>query len=163
MPRLIAIDGGPRQAWKPRLCRLLGNVSKTARRWAYMLPPCLRPVAPFRRASMDKITLDIGQTTKPGDHHPSRAGRCISLRLGQRQELPARVHNPLDDGEQVEGRAGQTIDPRHRHDTAGDNCCQHLEQFTAVSLCGRSPFRDRSRTMARIPFTRSHRRCGTLA
>jgi hypothetical protein len=33
--------------------------------------------------------------------------------------LPARVHDLLDDGEQVEGRAGEAVDPRHRHHVSG--------------------------------------------
>jgi hypothetical protein len=34
--------------------------------------------------------------------------------------LPARVHDLLDDGEQVKGRAGKLFDPRHCHHVAGD-------------------------------------------
>jgi hypothetical protein len=33
--------------------------------------------------------------------------------------LPARVHDLLEDGEQVEGRAGEPVDARHCHDVAG--------------------------------------------
>jgi hypothetical protein len=59
---------------------------------------------------------------------------AIGPRLGQGAELPARIHDALDDGEQVEGRAGETVYPRHRHHIAGDDVVQELQKLTAVGL-----------------------------
>jgi hypothetical protein len=42
----------------------------------------------------------------------------IGPRLGQRAELRARVHDALDDGEQVKCRAGEAVYPRYRHHVA---------------------------------------------
>jgi len=43
--------------------------------------------------------------------------------------LPARVHDLLDDGEQVERRARQSVDSRHRHRVAGAERFQHSQQL----------------------------------
>ncbi len=45
---------------------------------------------------------------------------------------PAGVHDPLDDGEQVEGRAGQAVDARHRYHVAGRDPLQQLQQLAPV-------------------------------
>jgi hypothetical protein len=51
-------------------------------------------------------------------------------------ELPARVHDLLDDGEEVEGRAGEAVDPRHRHHVAGSEAFQQSKQVAPV--CSRA-------------------------
>jgi hypothetical protein len=51
--------------------------------------------------------------------------------------LPARVDDALDDREQVEGRAGQAVDARDRHDIAGSQAVEHAEEFAAVGLRAR--------------------------
>jgi hypothetical protein len=51
------------------------------------------------------------------------------LRLG--------VHDLLDDGEQVKRRAGQSVDPRHRHDVAGGEGHEHFEKFAPVGARAR--------------------------
>jgi hypothetical protein len=55
-------------------------------------------------------------------------------RLGQGAELPACIHDALDDGEEVEGRAGETVYPRYRHHIAGDDVFQELQKL-AASAC----------------------------
>jgi hypothetical protein len=44
---------------------------------------------------------------------------------GRRLDRITRIHDALDDGEQVEGRAGEAIYPRHRHHVAGSKVFQH--------------------------------------
>ena len=46
--------------------------------------------------------------------------------------IAPRVHDLLDDGEQVEDRAGKPVDPRHRHHVAGGQGFQQLQQFAPV-------------------------------
>jgi hypothetical protein len=65
--------------------------------------------------SPDKIALDVRQSPKDGNHQAPGAGCGVGPRLGQRAELPARIHDALDGGEQVESRAGEAVNPRHRH------------------------------------------------
>ena len=50
------------------------------------------------------------------------------------QELPAGVLDLLDDSEQVEGRAGQAVNPRHRHHVTGGQVFQQPEQLAPVGL-----------------------------
>jgi|HubBroStandDraft_1064217.scaffolds.fasta_scaffold73332_2 hypothetical protein len=42
------------------------------------------------------------------------------------------VHNLLDDGEQIEGRAGEAVDSRHRHHVAGAEGFQHRSNSRRV-------------------------------
>jgi hypothetical protein len=48
--------------------------------------------------------------------------------------LPARVHDLLDDGEQVERRARQPVDACHRHHVAGAERFQHPQQLASGRL-----------------------------
>jgi hypothetical protein len=59
---------------------------------------------------------------------------------GQGAELPACIHDALDDGEQVEGRAGETVNPRYRHHIAGNDVVQKLQKLAAVGLRAAGPF-----------------------
>ena len=68
---------------------------------------------------------------------PPGAGRAVGPRLGEGAELPARVHDALDDGEQVEGRAGQAVDACHRHHVAGGEVGQHPKKLPPVGLRAR--------------------------
>jgi hypothetical protein len=66
----------------------------------------------------------VCQSSKDGNHQAPGAGA----------ELPARIHDALDDGEQVEGRAGETVYPRHGHHVAGDDVFQELQKLAPVGL-----------------------------
>ena len=46
-------------------------------------------------------------------------------------------HNPLDDGEEVEGAARQSVNPRHRHHVAGGEVLEHFEELAAVVVRAR--------------------------
>ena len=46
-------------------------------------------------------------------------------------------HNPLDDGEEVEGAARQSVNPRHRHHVAGGEGLQHFEKLPPVVVRAR--------------------------
>jgi len=46
--------------------------------------------------------------------------------------VTARVHDLLDDRKQIEGRAGEPVDPRHRHHVAGGERLKELEQLAPV-------------------------------
>ena len=85
--------------------------------------------AAFGGAGADQVALHIRQTAQYGNHQPAGAGRGVCPRLGQRPELPPCVHDLLDDGEQVEGRAGQPVDPRHGHHVAGAKGFQQPQQL----------------------------------
>jgi hypothetical protein len=65
----------------------------------------------------------------PVSAHGSASER--NLRLG--------VHNLLHDGEKVESAAREAVDARHRHDVAGREGAQHLEELAAVAVRAR-PF-----------------------
>jgi hypothetical protein len=55
------------------------------------------------------------------------AGRGAGLPLGERAEVPAGVHDPLDESEEVEGgegRAGEPIDADYYHHIAGSKGLQ---------------------------------------
>jgi hypothetical protein len=80
---------------------------------AHMLAARLGAAPAFRHARADKIALHVGKAAKDGNHQAPGAGGGVGPRLGQRAELPARVHDALDGGEQVESRACEAVDPRH--------------------------------------------------
>ena len=79
-----------------------------------MLAAGLGAAPALRRAGADKIALHVGEAAKDGNHQAPGAGGGVGPRLGQRAELAARVHDALDGGEQVESRAGEAVNPRHR-------------------------------------------------
>jgi hypothetical protein len=54
--------------------------------------------------------------------------------------LPARVHDLLDDGEQVKGRAGKLVDPRHRHHVAGGSRLSAASTVRASRVARRTFF-----------------------
>jgi hypothetical protein len=56
-------------------------------------------------------------------------------RLGQGSELRLGVHDALDDLEQVEGAAGEAVNPRHRHHVAGGKAVEHAEKLAPVGAC----------------------------
>jgi hypothetical protein len=47
------------------------------------------------------------------------------------------VHDELDDREQVEGRAREAVDPRHRHHVVGGEGSEHFEEFAPVVVRAR--------------------------
>jgi hypothetical protein len=99
-----------------------------------MLAACLGAASPLRCPGTDQIAFHVGQPAKHGNHQSPGAGGGVGPRLGQRPELSPRVHNTFDDGEQVEGRAGQAIDPRHRHHVARGQPLQKPEQLPPIGL-----------------------------
>jgi hypothetical protein len=76
------------------------------------MPARLGAAPALRRAGADKIALNVGEAAKDGNHQAPGAGGGVGPQLGQRAELPARIDDALDDGEKVEGRAGEAIYPR---------------------------------------------------
>ena len=57
-----------------------------------MLAARLGAAPALRRAGADKIALHVGEAAKDGNHQAPGAGGGVGPRLGQRAELPARVH-----------------------------------------------------------------------
>jgi hypothetical protein len=53
-------------------------------------------------------------------------------KLCDRPELPARIHDTLDDGEQVERAARQPANARHCHHVAGGEAVEHTEKLAPV-------------------------------
>jgi hypothetical protein len=97
-----------------------------------VLPARLRAASAFCRPGTDKVALHVGQAAEDGNHQAAGACGGVSPRLGQRAELRARIHDSFDDGEQVESRASEAVDPSHRHHVAGLNAFEELQQFAAV-------------------------------
>ena len=57
-----------------------------------------------------------------------------------------RVYDLPDDGEQVEGRAGEAVNARYRHHFAGGDGFQQLQQFTPVGSRARHLLAENPRT-----------------
>jgi len=83
-------------------------------------------------AGADQVTFHVGEASEYGQHQAPGAGAGVSPRLSQRSELRLGVHDPLDDAEQVEGAAGQAVNPSHRHHVAGDKPVEHAKKFGSV-------------------------------
>ncbi len=49
--------------------------------------------------------------------------------------MSAGVSDPLDDGEQVKGRAGRPVYPRHRYNVAKGDSHEHPVQLVLVGAC----------------------------
>jgi len=79
--------------------------------------------------------------------------------LGQGAEFRLCVLDLLHDGEQVEGRTGQPIDPRRRHHVAGDHVFQQPQQLAPVRLrpAGRLPVNLRAAIGLQLPKLRIER------
>ena len=84
-----------------------------------MLAALLRPTATLGGAGADNIALYIGEAAENGNHQAPGAGAGVGPWLRHRTELRLGVHDPLDDGEQVEGAACQPVNARHHHHAAG--------------------------------------------
>ncbi len=48
--------------------------------------------------------------------------------------MPASIHDAFNDGEKVEGRAGEAVYSRHRHHFAGSETIQHAQKLTPIGL-----------------------------
>jgi hypothetical protein len=46
--------------------------------------------------------------------------------------LRLRIHNPLDDTDQVNGAVGQAVNTRHHHHVAEDKPVERTEKFAPV-------------------------------
>jgi hypothetical protein len=104
------------------------------RRAAHALPARLRLAAAFRRAGVDQVASHVRQSPEHGDHQPPGVGGGVGPGLGQGVELRPGVHDLLDDGKQVEGRARQSVDPRHCHHVAGGEGFQHPQRIAPGGL-----------------------------
>lgn len=58
----------------------------------------------------DKVALHVGQAAEDGNHEASGA-RGGSAHGSASERKRARIHDSFDDGEQVESRAGDAVDP----------------------------------------------------
>ena len=97
------------------------------------MPPSGLGAAPaFGGAGADQVSLHVRQTAQHGQHEPAGAGAGIGPRLRQGPEPRPGIRDLLDDGEQVEGRARQAVDARHRHHVAGGELLEHLLQLLPV-------------------------------
>jgi hypothetical protein len=83
-------------------------------------------------AGADKIALNIGKPAEDGEHQAPGAGAGVGSRLREGTELRLAVHDPLDDGEEVERAAGQPVNPCYRHHVAGGHLAEHPVKFAAV-------------------------------
>jgi len=90
-----------------------------------VLPSGLGAVPAFGCARADKIALNIREASEYSEHQAPGTGAGVSPRLCQRSKLRLGVDDALDDGEEVEGAAGQAVDARHRHHVAGGKTVEH--------------------------------------
>jgi hypothetical protein len=67
-----------------------------------------------------------------GNHQAPGACAGVGPRLGQGSKLRLGVHDTLDDGEQVKGAAGETVNPCHRHHVAGEELAEHPVKLAPV-------------------------------
>ena len=110
----------------------------------------LLAAVPHEFAPQVALAVDLDATQGRHDWPPSALAITVRARQGQltrgagggvgpwlRQcaELPP-VHDLLDDGEQVEGRAGKQVDPCHRHHVAGVGA---FSSFNSSCRSGRAP------------------------
>jgi hypothetical protein len=65
---------------------------------------------------------------------PPGAGAGVGPRFRQGSELRLRVHDALDDAEQVEGAARQPVDARDRHHVAGGQLAEHAVKLAPVAF-----------------------------
>jgi hypothetical protein len=99
---------------------------------AHSLSSILGAAPTLGGAGTDKVALDIGQPAQHREHQAPGAGAGVSPRLRQGSELRLRVHDALDDAEQIEGAARQPVNPRYRHDVAGGQLAKHPVQLAPV-------------------------------
>jgi hypothetical protein len=99
---------------------------------AHVLSLGLGAAPAFGGAGADQIALDVGEASEYREHQAPGAGAGISPRLGQGSELRLGVRDALDDGEQVEGAAGEAVNPRHRHHVAGGELAEHPVKLAPV-------------------------------
>jgi len=97
-----------------------------------MLAALLGPAATLRRSGADEIALHIRQAAEDGQHQPPGAGGSIGPGLGERAELCVGIGDALDDGEQVEGGAGETVDAGDRDHVTGREVLEHALQLAAI-------------------------------
>jgi len=79
--------------------------------------------------------MHMGRIGKPAEnrqHQAPGAGASVGPWFRQGSELRLRVHDALDDGEQVKGAAGQPVNPRHRHHVAGAELAEHPVKLTPI-------------------------------
>jgi hypothetical protein len=79
-----------------------------------MLALGLSAASALCRARADQVALDVGEASEYRQHQAPDAGAGVGPRLGQGSKLRLRVHDALDDGEQVESAAREAVDPRNR-------------------------------------------------
>ena len=97
-----------------------------------MLPSGLGTAPAFGCPGADQIAFDIREASEYRQHQAPGAGAGVGPRLGQGSELSLGVHDPLDDAEQVEGAARQSVDPRHCHHVAGGQLAEHPVKLAPV-------------------------------
>jgi hypothetical protein len=92
----------------------------------------------FGGAGADQVALDIGEASENRQHQAASAGASVGPRFRQLPEFRLRVDDALDDAEEIEGAAGEPINPGDRHHVAGG-------QLPSIRLS--------SRRSARAPVT----------
>jgi len=83
-------------------------------------------------AGADQIALHIGEASKDGEHQAPGASAGVGPRFRQGSKLRLGVHDALDDAEQVEGAAGEAVNPCHRHHVAGGQLAEHPVKLASV-------------------------------
>ena len=86
----------------------------------------------FGGAGADKVALNVCEAAQYRQHQTPGAGAGVGPWLGHRSKLRLRVHDALDDAEQVERAARQPVDACHRHHVAGVETVEHAQKLAPV-------------------------------
>jgi hypothetical protein len=89
---------------------------------------------PWRGSCLRRCGCGLDRARRPQarQHQAPGAGAGVGPRLGQGSKLRLGVHDALDDGEQVEGAAGEAVNPRHHHYVAGGQLAEHPVKLAPV-------------------------------
>lgn len=126
--RQVSQQGAVRQAFT-HLLLLLGAEGRSApHRLAALLGPC----AALCRPGADQVAFHVGEASEDGEHESAGAGAGIGPRLGEGAELRLRIHDPPNNGEQVEGGAGQAVNSRDQHLVAVPKSGEEAVQLSPI-------------------------------
>ena len=114
----------------------------------------------FRQAILDansnagpnKIAFDIGEPAENRQHQPPGAAGAVGPRFRQGSELRIRVHDALDDTEEVKGAAREAVKLRHCQNVAGreGKVVEHSAELN-TPLCHQLPTARQSSRDGTIP------------
>jgi hypothetical protein len=104
-----------------------------------MLSTGLGAAPAFGGVGADQVALHVCQAAENGNHQPPGAGAGVGPRFGQGSELRLGVHDALDDFEQIEGAAGEAVNPRYRHSRIDPRVDSTDEEWKPAAVADSTP------------------------